>query len=443
MSLGPPEGHRPLEGGSRACSGHQGASGGQAAQLLGGGQDYGPEAPSQPAAPLPARTAPTACSTCSPGPRSASSSTASTGLVESVARLNLTAKDGPTPAHLDPHRNNSTKTTLEDLETKVSQAGRVAMTLARASELLPPELGIKVQRAAEAMADCGAWVGMRRDLNGKRRVATGCFCRGRTFCPICQKAAAAKLRKDLAYIDENMGKCRRLHLVLTAGPNVLLTGEPLQAGDELGGTVGHMNRNVTRFLQAEIPEYLGHFHRLELTGDDRVGLHPHLHCLIWVKPAYYLGNMRSKSELQSRWTKIMSRSRDVEDSTGVERAIVHISAADKTGDVAEICKYVSKPGTVARSSPAWLAAAWVGLRSKRMYGFAGRALELRREVPPALPLVGPMELFRIENGRYRLTFVVPSSEIDRLEREAGPLTASAIAEIGLRGPPFEIGFPLN
>lgn len=217
------------------------------------------------------------------------------------------------------------------------------------ADILPHSVWFK-DRAAK-LAQCGTFVRFQEpEEGGALRLVAGNLCRVR-LCPMCEWRLS--MRRFVA-LDE---ACRYLadsvcwlHVTLTV-PNV--------GADKLTETITGLFRRSAAFFRTGAPvDWLGWFRGLEVTYNPlRDDFHPHLHCLVAVKPSYFSGrHYLSQAALQERWGGIayISRLRDLGHG------------------IAECCKYACKP--------LYVDAALSPDRAARVYDTLAAALHGRRLV---------------------------------------------------------------
>ena len=177
----------------------------------------------------------------------------------------------------------------------------------------------------DKLLSCGSYLGY--DNQGQRVVSAN-FCRER-FCPMCQKRKslkqyansiqiAAELQKDYVF----------LHLVLTIRNCVATTLTDTVDTLYKGSRLLFNNKRVKQGWKGEL-------RALEVTYNHNSGLyHPHLHCLVAVKPSYFTSRYYlSVDKVRQLW----------QDCLKVDYLPqVHISKCDDNG-FAEISKYCLKP----------------------------------------------------------------------------------------------------
>lgn len=217
------------------------------------------------------------------------------------------------------------------------------------TSILPHSLWFH-DRAAK-MAQCGTFIRLQEpEQGGALRLVAGNLCRVR-LCPMCEwrlsmrrfialDAAAKYLANSVAW----------LHVVLTV-PNV--------DGAELAETITGLYKRSAAFFRSAAPvDWLGWYRGLEVSYNAlRDDYHPHLHCLVAVRPGYFSGrHYMSQARLQELWGGIayISRLRDLGKG------------------IAECCKYACKP--------LQLSAALMPERAAAVYDVLAAALHGRRLV---------------------------------------------------------------
>lgn len=160
---------------------------------------------------------------------------------------------------------------------------------------------------------------------------------------------------------------------------------------------------------------VGWFRTVEVTRNLADGSwHPHMHVLVAVKPSYFVAGYRR----QSLWVEDWRRALRVEYDPSVRvRAL-----GDVRSSIAEVSKYVTKPGLVGEGvgSSSALERETVGvllsvLRGRRLFGFGGEMAAVYRELRAA-GVAGDVEsdaadLVRVEGAPSSCRCSVCSSEM--------------------------------
>jgi len=177
----------------------------------------------------------------------------------------------------------------------------------------------------EKLLACGTYLGYA--VSDERVVAAN-FCRER-LCPMCQKRKSLKQYANSIRLSEELQKdFVFLHCVLTVR-NCEATS--------LSDTVDLLFKGSrSLFNNKRVQQgWKGELRALEVTYNNKTRLfHPHLHCLVAVRPSYFTSRYYlSVESVRNLW----------QDSLKVEYLPqVHISKCDENG-FAEISKYCLKP----------------------------------------------------------------------------------------------------
>ena len=128
------------------------------------------------------------------------------------------------------------------------------------------------------------------------KLSSAKFCRVR-HCPVCQWRRSlrwkAKAYKALPMVIEDYPKYRWLFLTLTL-KNCELT--------ELRQTLDHMNASFRRLTERKAFPGVGWIKSVEVTrGRDGKSAHPHIHCLMMVKPSFFKKHYLSQKKWVALW----------------------------------------------------------------------------------------------------------------------------------------------
>jgi plasmid rolling circle replication initiator protein Rep len=178
---------------------------------------------------------------------------------------------------------------------------------------------------AENIYNCGSFIVVD---NEAKKVARANFCRER-FCPMCQKRKSLKQYAECRKLSETVGDSYRfLHCVLTV--------RNCEAY-ELSTTIDKLYKASRELFKDKriMQGWKGELRALEVTYSQKQhNYHPHLHCLIAVKPSYFTSRYYLKVEtVRELWQKYL----------GVDYLPqVSIGKCDEDG-FAEVAKYCVKP----------------------------------------------------------------------------------------------------
>ena len=235
--------------------------------------------------------------------------------------------------------------------------------LLRVWRLMPPAL--RTQGAAYLMEICGRDLWLRHYLaDGHRELHRANFCRHR-MCPMCQWIHSLQLYHQVAAAVATLAPAQRrkmYHVVLTLpsvpGPELrptlrrLIDAEGAMARDLLRG------RNGPRLIN-------GRARSVEITKNEVTGLyHPHVH-VIWAAVEDYAergGPYLPQAELCSLWGRYVGHADPI-------CWISQIKAAETTAAVAEVTKYMVKPGVI--QTPEDYTAVYWATRGLRLWSTSG------------------------------------------------------------------------
>lgn len=199
----------------------------------------------------------------------------------------------------------------------------------------------------KSLQGCGTYL----ELDAEGRLAASNLCRER-LCPMCQWRRSLRVYGQVQKILDRLQPdgYAYLHLVLTI-PNCKgddlrqqirwlywrsssLFGDRLyRKGDQLGKKC-HFKRAFCGVLRA-----------LEVTYNrERDDYHPHLHCLVAVRPSYFTGrDYYSRARLQTLWTGYSAPLYGLDPLTLFQVYVARIREDERDNAVAEVAKYAVKP----------------------------------------------------------------------------------------------------
>jgi plasmid rolling circle replication initiator protein Rep len=198
-----------------------------------------------------------------------------------------------------------------------------------------------------ALINCGTLLGFCRDSeSGVVHLKAANFCRQRV-CPMCQFRKSEKMFADMLQVVELLrGKYRFLHMVLTI-PNS-------KYDIELVNGVKLLYKAFGNLIHSGKPKkaFKGVLRCLEVSYNyDNDTFHPHLHCLVAVKPSYFNDTKvyMSVDEIRKLWTAAVNNAIAKMDGVDFARSDAELQCsirAIREGDyrgIAEVCKYCLKP----------------------------------------------------------------------------------------------------
>lgn len=177
------------------------------------------------------------------------------------------------------------------------------------------------EKKKQLLENCGTFVEFR---NG--RISRSNFCRER-FCPLCQHRRSLKMYAEiLKKINSLEREYSCIHLVLTV-PNVQI--------NDLLSQIQLLFSASSRLFKL-YPGWKGEGRFLEVTYNSKSDTyHPHLHCIVLVKPSYFHSRYYvSYEQLRNDWSNLV----------GVNSVQIHLSAKGEDSSlIAEVAKYCTKP----------------------------------------------------------------------------------------------------
>jgi plasmid rolling circle replication initiator protein Rep len=223
------------------------------------------------------------------------------------------------------------------------------------------------------------------------------FCRVR-LCPVCQWRRSlmwiAKFCHALPSFLEDCPKSRFLFLTLT------VRNCPI---GELRSTAAHLNKSWERLSKRKIFPAFASVRSLEVTRGHDGSAHPHLHCILAVKPSYFSTGYIS----QKKWGELWQKSLRVEYSP-----VVHIAALkiDKDKGIEgiikpfrEVLKYSVKPSDLVYDAD-WLKELTNQLHKTRAISIAGKFKEYLSEEDPRDFIKGDDSEINLDEVESTLSF---------------------------------------
>ena len=242
---------------------------------------------------------------------------------------------------------------------------------------------LDMEKRSNRVMNCSSFLKFAECVNDDYKKLTDAnFCRDR-MCPTCNLRRSRKLQQQILNIlceahRRLDGKLRFVLLGLTVR-NV--------PGEELSGAVTKMLRGFMElFKLGEVDEpTIGYIRTLEVTynvKDDTY--HPHIHCLMAVKPSYFKGKCYIT---QARWAELWQRLLKLD-----YEPVVHVKAVKprSAGQVPieaafEVGKYCGKstdyiiPGNPERSDKVTKHIS-EGIKGRRLIGFGKLFRQIHKEL---------------------------------------------------------------
>lgn len=186
---------------------------------------------------------------------------------------------------------------------------------------------------SKRMQKCAEWLQFAVEADGTKRLHNANFCRVR-LCPMCQWRRAVKCYSQMAQVVELLKQDGYEFLFLT------LTMKNV-SGEALSDAITHILKSFNRLTKKSLfAPIQGYYRGCEVTHNlTNDTYHPHLHCILAVKPSYFNGrNYLSHAKWQELWKQCLRVSYDPS---------VDIRKCKGGGKaIAEACKYSVKPGDI-------------------------------------------------------------------------------------------------
>ncbi len=205
-----------------------------------------------------------------------------------------------------------------------------------------------MEQKARHLWECGTYL----ELDGNGRLVKSNLCRER-WCPLCQWRRSLRV---YGQVQQMLGwlapqKFKYLHLVLTV-PNC--------SGDDLKTLCDWLYRRSTAMFSDRLysrrdqlaplahckHSFRGIVRALEVTYNSDTDLyHPHLHCLIAVKPSYFNNpaDYYSQQKLSVLWTGYAAPTFGMKDGELFVLHVQRVKDSEQDNAVAEVAKYAVKP----------------------------------------------------------------------------------------------------
>ena len=233
-------------------------------------------------------------------------------------------------------------------------------------------LGMKSR--TQRVLECGTFLEFKVS-HEKAKLQHANFCKDR-LCPMCNWRRSLKIFSQMSKVMNAMQGYEFLFLTLTVRNC---------SADELPQTVQALY-DGWRYLYHKNKEFRsvieGTFRSLEVTRNKKDGsYHPHLHCILAVKPSYF----KKGYTTQKRWSELWQQ------ACGLDYGpIVHIEKVKDTGSgisdaVAEASKYPTKSsdfldGLDVKRSAEYAASFLEALGGRRLCGWTGIFAEVRKQL---------------------------------------------------------------
>lgn len=206
----------------------------------------------------------------------------------------------------------------------------------------------EMEQKAMHLWECGTYL----EFDREGQLVKSNLCRER-WCPLCQWRRSLRIYGQVQQLLSALepGGYKYLHLVLTV-PNCnaadlkyqcdwLYRRSTAMFADRLYGKRDQLSR-----LAHCKRSFRGIVRALEVTYNaDRDDYHPHLHCLIAVKPSYFhnAADYYSQEKLSVLWTGYAAPSFGLREGQTFVLHVKRVKDGEKNNAVAEVAKYAVKP----------------------------------------------------------------------------------------------------
>lgn len=198
---------------------------------------------------------------------------------------------------------------------------------------------IMTAQSLEWLKQCGNFLVFARKHDNKLKLARANFCKNR-ICNMCNWRRSLKLFSQISEIIgeiANKGiKTRYLFLTLTIRNCI---------GTELDQTINQLNKAFKALLKTNkgnthnrlAPQVLGYMKAMEITYNVKDNTyHPHIHCILAVKPGYFNAkNYMKHEDIQTLWQQCLN-------IDYVPQVNVKAIKSNTPKAIAEVAKYPTK-----------------------------------------------------------------------------------------------------
>lgn len=244
---------------------------------------------------------------------------------------------------------------------------------------------------------CGDYlVFLENDDRTERKLDVGFFC-GIRLCPGCAWRESIRNAERVASISGALADQKRVMLMVTLTvPNV--------PADRLRHTVQHINRSWNRLVRRQrYAAWADSIRKLEITYNRHSETyHPHLHCIVYVKPGYFKGKTYiSQQQLLQDWREVTGQP----EITQVD--IRRCRDRGTTNAVLEVAKYSAKASDYSQSEQV-LDAMYEALHHTRLMTYAGKCKTLSTAYDG-----GELDEYRkLDTTKYTMRVVYVWSRLD-------------------------------
>lgn len=268
----------------------------------------------------------------------------------------------------------------------------------RAADIIAPWLDKHVTDAQRSrFRHCGDYlVYLETDDRTKRKLDVGFFC-GIRLCPGCAWRESIRNAERVASISGALADQKRVMLMVTLTvPNV--------PADRLRSTVQHINRSWNKLMhRQQYAAWADNIRKLEITYNRHSDTyHPHLHCIVYVKPGYFKGKTYiSQAQLLQDWREVTGQP----EITQVD--VRRCRDRGTTNAVLEVAKYSAKASDYSQSEDV-LDTMYGALHHTRLMTYAGQCKALSTAYDG-----GELEEYKqLDTTRYTMRVVYVWSRLD-------------------------------
>lgn len=252
--------------------------------------------------------------------------------------------------------------------------------------------------AQAAMQHCGDYlVFLENEERDKRKLDTGYFCKQR-LCSGCAWRSALKNAQCISAISAALAADQRVMLMVT------LT-VPNCAAADLRDTMRRINAAWHKMLRRKkYAVWADYIRKMEITYNHQANTyHPHLHCIVYVKPGYFARGYISRAQLLADW-------RAAYDDSSITQVDLRRckQVREGTSAILEVSKYAAKASDFAVSEEV-AQVFYRALHHARMMEFVGRCADLRDQYQGG----GLAEFEEIDTVRYTLRVVYVYSRVSQ------------------------------
>ena len=233
---------------------------------------------------------------------------------------------------------------------------------------------LDLEKRSERVSECGSFLEFRVSaVDAKLQHAN--FCKDR-LCPMCNWRRSLKIFSQVSKVMDSMAGYEFIFLTLTV-KNCAAADLPKTVDVLLSGWryLYHKNKEFRSVIH-------GTFRSLEVTRNKKDGTyHPHLHCILAVKPSYF----KKGYITQKRWSELWANACDLDYNPVVYVQKVKDTGKGITGAVIEATKYSVKGSDLLdkydlKKSAEAVRAFLSALSGRRLCGWTGVFSELRKQL---------------------------------------------------------------